>query len=97
MPTWNVLVLDGLEESGIEILKGSDVLRTEAIKKLSREELKEKIANVDALVVRSATKVDKELLEHAPRLKLIGRAGIGVDNIDMAEATRRGILVMNTP
>lgn len=97
MPTWNVLVLDGLEESGIEILRASDVLRTEAIKKLSREELKERIANVDALVVRSATKVDKELLEHAPRLKLIGRAGIGVDNIDMAEATRRGILVMNTP
>lgn len=95
--TWNVLVLDGLEESGIEILRASEILRTEALKKLPREELLEKIANVDALVIRSATKVDKELLERAPRLKLIGRAGIGVDNVDMAEATRRGILVMNTP
>jgi D-3-phosphoglycerate dehydrogenase len=97
MPEWNVLVLDGLEPTGIEVLQSSKSIRVDAIKKISKEELNEKIARVDALVIRSATKVDRELLEYAPRLKLIGRAGIGVDNIDMSEATRRGILVMNTP
>src|SRR5437879_12558024 len=55
------------------------------------------LAGADALVVRSATRVTDELLEQAPRLRVIGRAGVGVDNIDLNAATRRGILVMNTP
>jgi len=55
------------------------------------------IADAEALIVRSATRVTKELMSHAPRLRVIGRAGVGVDNIDLEEATRRGILVMNTP
>lgn len=53
--------------------------------------------DADALVVRSAVQVDAELLSHAPKLRVIGRAGVGVDNIDAEEATRRGIVVMNTP
>src|ERR1700691_352174 len=55
------------------------------------------LADADALVVRSAVQVDAELLSHAPKLRVIGRAGVGVDNIDAEEATRRGIVVMNTP
>lgn len=55
------------------------------------------LADADALVVRSAVQADAELLSHAPKLRIIGRAGVGVDNIDAEEATRRGIVVMNTP
>ncbi len=55
------------------------------------------LADADALIVRSAVQADAALLEHAPKLRLIGRAGVGVDNIDTAEATKRGIVVMNTP
>ena len=59
--------------------------------------LPDELADADALVVRSAVQVDAALLEHAPRLRVIGRAGVGVDNIDTAAATHRGIVVMNTP
>ena len=59
--------------------------------------LPEELANADALIVRSAVQVDAALLEHAPKLRVIGRAGVGVDNIDTAAATHRGIVVMNTP
>ena len=55
------------------------------------------LADADALVVRSAVQVDDALMEHAPKLRVVGRAGVGVDNIDAAAATRRGIVVMNTP
>jgi D-3-phosphoglycerate dehydrogenase len=64
---------------------------------LSKEDLKATIAGYDGLAVRSATKVSADLIESAGGLKVIGRAGIGVDNIDVAAATRRGIVVMNTP
>ena len=59
--------------------------------------LPEELADADALIVRSAVQVDAALLEHAPRLRVIGRAGVGVDNIDTPAATHRGIVVMNTP
>lgn len=55
------------------------------------------LADADALIVRSAVQANADLLQHAPKLRLIGRAGVGVDNIDAAEATRRGVVVMNTP
>ncbi len=60
-------------------------------------DLPAELADADALIVRSAVQADAALLAHAPRLRIIGRAGVGVDNIDAAEATRRGIVVMNTP
>ena len=97
MSIWKVLVLDGLNISGIEVLKRSPSFHVDEFKKLSNEELLSKIPEYDALIVRSATKVNKELLGSAEKLKIIGRAGIGVDNIDVAEATKRGIIVMNTP
>ena len=61
------------------------------------EDLKRELADADALIVRSAVQADAALLEHATKLRVIGRAGVGVDNIDTAEATKRGIVVMNTP
>ncbi len=64
---------------------------------LTPDELKQIIGRFDGLAVRSATKVTKAVLERATKLKVIGRAGIGVDNIDVAAATQRGIVVMNTP
>jgi D-3-phosphoglycerate dehydrogenase len=60
-------------------------------------DLPAELADADALIVRSAVQADATLLAHAPKLRIIGRAGVGVDNIDAAEATRRGIVVMNTP
>ena len=64
---------------------------------LKRDELLKIIGNYDGLAIRSATKVDAGLLEKATRLKVIGRAGIGVDNVDVNQATKKGIIVMNTP
>ena len=61
------------------------------------EELAERIGEYDALIVRSATRVDANLLARGERLKVVGRAGTGVDNVDVAEATRRGIIVANAP
>src|SRR5580700_5782346 len=55
------------------------------------------LESADALIVRSAVQVNDALLEHAPKLRVVGRAGVGVDNIDADAATRRGIVVMNTP
>src|SRR6201992_806583 len=69
-----------------------NVITADQIKDLPAE-----LADADALVVRSAVQVDARLLESAPRLRVIGRAGVGVDNIDTDAATRRGIVVMNTP
>jgi D-3-phosphoglycerate dehydrogenase len=77
-------------EPGWEILTHDDVAKLPG-------KLPEALANADALVVRSAVQVDDALLEHAPKLRVIGRAGVGVDNIDADSATRRGIVVMNTP
>src|ERR1700741_2542117 len=59
--------------------------------------LANELKDADGLVVRSAVQVDDALLEHAPKLRVVGRAGVGVDNIDTDAATRRGIVVMNTP
>src|SRR5882762_3089352 len=88
-----VIVADKISERGVELLRsaGWNIVLT------TKETLNAEIADADALVVRSATKVTPELLEKAPRLRVVGRAGVGVDNIDLEEATRRGVLVMSTP
>src|SRR5690625_6237675 len=64
---------------------------------ISRQELLGIVDQYDALITRSRTQVDEELLGHAPRLRVIGRGGVGVDNIDLDAASRRGILVVNAP
>jgi len=91
-----VLISDNLGEAGIKIFqeKGFEV---DVNVGLSPDELKGIIGNYDALVIRSATKVTEDLLESASRLKVIGRAGIGLDNVDIPAASKRGIVVMNTP
>ena len=91
-----ILVSDSLEQSLIDILTrdGFEVDNRPGIK---ADELSRIVGAYDALVVRSATKVTAEVISKGANLKIIGRAGTGVDNIDVAAATRRGILVMNTP
>src|SRR5246127_3466278 len=89
-----VIVADKISERGVQLLKeqpGWNVLLT------TKDTLNAEIADADALIVRSATKVTADLLEHARKLRAVGRAGVGVDNIDLDEATKRGVLVMSTP
>jgi D-3-phosphoglycerate dehydrogenase len=91
-----VLIADTLSPRAAEILTARG-LTVDFIPGLPREELKARIGLYDGLAVRSATKVDKGLLDHARKLRVVGRAGIGVDNIDVEAATQHGIVVMNTP
>ncbi|CAF1127684.1 unnamed protein product, partial [Didymodactylos carnosus] len=94
----NVLITDDVDQQCVDILQsiGFNVEKDLSLAKNS-EQLIEKMKNVDILIVRSATKVTAKIIENSPRLKLIGRAGTGTDNIDTDSATKHGILVMNTP
>ncbi|MDI6784864.1 MAG: phosphoglycerate dehydrogenase, partial [bacterium] len=92
-----ILVSDPLSEQGLEILKQESDLEVEVKLKMPKEELIACIGNYEALVVRSETKVTKEVIEAGKNLKLIGRAGVGLDNVDVEAASKRGIIVMNTP
>lgn len=92
-----VLVTDNLAPEGVELLRATPGLEVIVRPRMSPEELREAIADVHALVVRSATTVDAQAIEAARRLEVIGRAGTGVDNIDLQAATRRGVVVMNAP
>jgi D-3-phosphoglycerate dehydrogenase len=91
-----VLISDALSPRAAEILSARGI-EVDLAPGLSPEELNDRIRDYDGLAVRSATKVTGGLLARADKLKVIGRAGIGVDNIDVASATERGIVVMNTP
>jgi len=91
-----VLISDDIDGICVDILKAAGVEVT-LNPKLSKDQLLKEIETYDALIVRSATKVTKEVIEAGKNLKLIGRAGTGVDNIDVDEASKRGIVVMNTP
>ena len=91
-----VLIADELSPRALELFRERG-LETDVRVGLSKSELLQVIADYDGLAVRSATKVSKDVIAAAIRLKVIGRAGIGVDNIDVPAATARGILVMNTP
>lgn len=92
-----VLVSDNLGEVGIQMFEDEDGLSVDVKTGLSPEELEGIIDQYHALVIRSATKVTESLLNNAKQLKVIGRAGIGLDNVDIPAATKRGIVVMNTP
>ncbi len=92
-----VLVSDQLGEIGIEMFQAEDAIDVDVKTGLSPEALFEIIGDYQALVIRSATKVTSELIAEATNLKVVGRAGIGLDNVDIAAATKRGIIVMNTP
>ncbi|NLJ26477.1 MAG: phosphoglycerate dehydrogenase [Deltaproteobacteria bacterium] len=92
-----ILICDGMHESGLALLQAAEGIQVDAPDQLSAEEIKARLHEYDAMVVRSRTKVTADMLENASRLKVIGRAGTGVDNIDVHAAIARGILVMNTP
>src|SRR5207249_3077193 len=89
-----IVVADSISESALQALKSQPAWQIVCLPGGSLEDV---IRDADALVVRSATRVTAELLERAPRLRAIGRAGVGVDNVDLDAATKRGIVVMNTP
>jgi D-3-phosphoglycerate dehydrogenase len=90
-----ILVADPLAEAGVEILRGAGQVVVQP--GMSPDRLLETVGEFDALVVRSETKVTKQVIEAARALRVIGRAGVGVDNIDVEEATRRGVVVVNSP
>lgn len=92
-----VLVLDGVEEEGLAALRAEVDIEVDVRNKLTEDELVDIIADYDGMIVRSATKVTPRVLEQAAKLKVVGRAGVGVDNIDVAAATDRGVLVVNAP
>ena len=90
-----VLIADQINQKGIEELKevAEVIVRTD----ITPEELVKDIKDFDAIIVRSRTKVTKEVIEVASNLKIIARAGVGVDNVDVQAATERGIMVVNAP
>src|SRR5229473_4913873 len=91
-----VFVSDKLEPSGLDLLRQAGIELDERAG-LTGAALQEALQAADGIIVRSGTRVTAELLENPGRLKAVVRAGVGVDNIDVAAATRRGIVVMNTP
>ena len=91
-----VLISDNLSTRGVEILKKAG-LEVDFRSKTSAEEIEKIIGDYDGLIIRSATKVTAALLEKAAKLKVIGRAGSGLDNVDIPAATKKGVVVMNTP
>ena len=90
-----VLVSDPIDQAGLDIL--SQVAQVDVRTGLSAEQLQEIIGDYDALMIRSGTQVTAEIIAAAPKLRIIGRAGVGVDNVDVPAATKRGVLVVNSP
>jgi len=92
-----ILISDPLAEEGVAILKKEKGIQVDVKPKLPPEELKRIIPEYTALIVRSQTKVTKDIISQAKKLKYIGRAGVGLDNIDVDFASKKGIIVMNAP
>ena len=90
----NILIAEPMAAAGIELLQSQDGWKVVVS---NPKEYKEHLADADALLVRSAVQVNSDLLAKAPKLKVVGRAGVGVDNVDLDAATAAGVLVMNTP
>ncbi len=95
MPDFNILITDGLDPQGLAVLHPA--AKVDDRSGISADDLLKVIANYDALIVRGRTKVTATLLAAAPRLKVVGRAGVGVDNIDLEAAKKHGVTVVNAP
>jgi D-3-phosphoglycerate dehydrogenase / 2-oxoglutarate reductase len=94
----NVLICDPISAKGIALFRGRPEFKVTVLdQRLSEADLVKVVAEADALVVRSETKITRKVLEAATQLKVVGRAGVGVDNVDVDAATERGVVVMNTP
>ncbi|MGC9490487.1 MAG: phosphoglycerate dehydrogenase [Thermovirgaceae bacterium] len=94
---WEILVTEPVHESGLKILSSDSSVNLKQRMGMSRAELLEAVADVHAMITRSGTPLDSEVLAAGKCLKAVARAGVGVDNIDLAEASRRGIVVINAP
>ncbi len=94
---FKILVSDKLEKEGLDILNSNGQFQVDCKFGISADELKSIIKDYDALIVRSGTQVTAAILENASRLKVIGRAGVGLDNVDLPAATKKGVVAMNTP
>ncbi len=97
MITIKVLVMDGVSEEGLIPLRQNPQIEVVIGSKMTEDELAGVISDYEGLIVRSATKVTAKILENATRLIIVGRAGVGVDNIYLEAATRKGVLVVNAP
>lgn len=97
MDTHKILVVDPISDKGIAALEAEPSLQVEVKLGLSEDELVAAVADCSAIIVRSGVKITERIIAAAPKLKAIGRAGVGVDNIDIPAATKHGVVVMNTP
>ena len=95
--SFRVLVTDGIDQEGIDLLRAEPRLQVDVSPTLSAADLLERIADYDAVIVRSATKVTEEVIRRGTSLKVIGRAGVGIDNIALKAATTLGVAVINSP
>jgi D-3-phosphoglycerate dehydrogenase len=92
-----ILISDPLSKEGVDILKSHKEFQVDEVSKLSEDELCAKIKGYDALIIRSGTTVTGKIILASDKLKVIGRAGVGVDNVDVEAASKKGIVVMNAP
>ena len=92
-----ILVADRISPLGVEFLKKQDGFTVVEAYGSSPEEVIQHAKDASAIIVRSDTQITRDVMEAAPLLKAVGRAGVGVDNIDIEAATERGVIVMNTP
>ena len=97
MKKFDVLITDHIAEEGIEILEKAESINYEIRAGITNEELKPILGNYDAVITRSGTTVDADLLENTGKLKIVGRAGVGLDNVDIETASKKGLIVMNAP
>ncbi len=97
MDKHRILVADKIGASGLSVLEAADDVAVDVMTGLSKADLLEIIGQYEAVIVRSATKLDADVIAAGGRLVVIGRAGVGIDNIDLQRATRQGVMVMNTP
>jgi D-3-phosphoglycerate dehydrogenase len=97
MPVYHILITDDLSPQALERLEAAGDADFEVLRRPSPAELREIAPSYDAIIIRSSVQVDADLLAAASQLKVIGRAGMGLDNVDIDAASLRGVIVMNTP
>jgi len=94
---FKILISDSLSKEAVDILEKEKDLKVDVNTKLTPDELKKVIKDYDGLLVRSSTKVTKDVINAADKLKIVGRAGVGLDNVDVDAASKKGVIVVNTP
>lgn len=92
-----ILIADPISDSGLQVFQGNGRFHVETREKMSLDQLKKAVADADAVIVRSETKITADVLTSGKKIKIVGRAGVGVDNIDVVAASRQGVLVVNVP